>query len=79
MRALPADSSSTIIRSWFIRGGGFQGVAPGHLSTQQLHRFAKFLALTSQPELVNAMVDYGSLLNDAEDMIPAQPVLQPIP
>jgi len=69
--ALPADSSSTIIRSWFIRGGGFPSAAPGHLSTQQLHPFAKFLALTRQPEFLNAMFGYGSLLDDADDMVPA--------
>jgi hypothetical protein len=75
--ALPAESSSTIIRSWFIRGGGFPGAAPGHLSTQQLHPFARFLALTRQADQLNAMIAYGSLLNDADDMVPAAPTPNP--
>jgi hypothetical protein len=74
--ALPADSSSTIIRSWFIRGGGFQSAVPGHFSTQQLHSFAKFLALTTPRDLP---IGYGSLLDDAEDMRPAEPAGQPVP
>ena len=80
VRALPADPSSTIIRSWFIRGGGWQGVAPGHLSAQQLHPVARFLEFTAPKDPFNPMIGYGSLLDDADDMRPAPaPVPQPTP
>jgi len=77
--ALPAGLSSTIIRAWFLRGGGFQSASPGHFSTQQLHGFAKFLALTGPNALANGMIGYGNLLDDADDMVPAAPAVAPNP
>lgn len=75
MRALPAGETSTIIRSWFIRSGGFQSAAPGHLSTQQLHPFAKFLALAAPADAFGVMSGYAALLDDGEDMVLPQPAV----
>lgn len=65
VRSLPADSSSALIRSWFGRVPMLPGAAPGHLSTQQLHRVDRFLRyVDGQPGSVNY---WGLVLDAAEE------------
>jgi hypothetical protein len=64
VRALPADSTSVMVRSWFGRGWSLPGSVPGHFSTQLLQTFSRFLKLTEHPD----SVDYWTLVNDAVDL-----------
>lgn len=60
VKALPADSSSMLIRSYFGRGmwnaGGtgspFPQPIPGHLSAQQLQTISAFAQITARPDAV---------------------------
>lgn len=69
VRALPSDSTSVMVRSWFGRGWSLPGSVPGHFSTQLLQTFPRFLELTARPD----SVDYWSLVNDAVDLRAVQP------
>ena len=84
VRALPAGSTSVLIRSYFGRGmmwnGGvvtataFPQVLPGHLSAQQLQTFPMFLQLTTHPDSVQYI---DILSNGAVDLrAPARPPSQ---
>jgi hypothetical protein len=66
VRNLPTGPQSVLIRSWFSRRGSsdpwptLPSHVPGYRSTQLLQTFARFHALTRQPELV----DYWTLVTD---------------
>ncbi len=74
VRNLPTGPNSVIIRSWFSRRGGdpwpaLPSQVPGYRSAQLLQTFARFHALTRQPELV----DYWTLISDVEPRRAALP------
>lgn len=71
VRALPVDTTSVLIRSWFGRVPMLPGASPGHLSTQQLHRVDRFL------RYVDGGADgpnyWGLVLDAAEENVQTQP------
>jgi len=60
VKALPVDSSSVLIRSYFGRGmwnsgglsSGFPQALPGHLSAQQVQPISSFVQMTARPDAV---------------------------
>ncbi len=64
VRALPAGPSSVLIRSWFGRGALLPTSVPGHLATQLLQTFPRFLELTTRPDSVY----YWTLVSDTGEL-----------
>lgn len=66
VRSLPFRRNSVVIRSWFGRGWQLPSSVPGHISTQILQTFPRFLELTARPDSLT----YWDLVNDGLPLAP---------